>query len=420
MFYQMFPHDLRNGETKQKNNMITTSIVYDHRGRAEKNTPGPVEIRVTVERKSYYINSGIRVLKSNFAAGCVVNQCDADELNQRLRIIYARVQELCNRYIEQGRPIDVKAIKTKAWQMAEDNDVTLLDFIEQQEKVMNLTPGTIQHYATLRLRLTEYGKLLRWSDLTAENICLWDAWLHELKVPQSAAERKAGEPVRCVGDGTVYNYHKCLKAILNRAVMFDKIDVNPYDKLRGRFKKGDVKSLEFLTSEEMQAVESLHPVKGSTMAVARDLFVFQMHTGLSYADTQEFDFSQYTKKNGKWVNIGHRVKTGVEYMAMLTEECVRILESYGWTLPKIANSEYNRCLKALGVAAGVKTPLHSHLARHSFATRARAMGAHLDDIAKMLGHTNTVQTQRYAKIMPEQVFAQLEKIEKLTKINNDD
>ena len=145
-----------------------------------------------------------------------------------------------------------------------------------------------------------------------------------------------------------------------------------------------------------------------------------MHTGLSYADTQEFDFGEYTKKNGKWVNIGHRVKTGVEYMAMLTEECVRILESYGWTLPKITNSEYNHCLKALGVAAGVKTPLHSHLARHSFATRARAMGAHLDDIAKMLGHTNTVQTQRYAKIMPEQVFAQLEKIEKLTKINNDD
>ena len=103
MIYEM-------GKQKQKNNMITTSIVYDHRGRADKNTPGPVEIRVTVERKSYYINSGIRVLKSNFAAGCVVNQCDANELNQRLRIIYTRVQELCNRYIEQGRPIDVKAI----------------------------------------------------------------------------------------------------------------------------------------------------------------------------------------------------------------------------------------------------------------------------------------------------------------------
>jgi hypothetical protein len=32
----------------------------------------------------------------------------------------------------------------------------------------------------------------------------------------------------------------------------------------------------------------------------------------------------------------------------------------------------------------------------------------------MLGHTNTVQTQRYAKVMPEQVFADLRKIERLS------
>ena len=125
--------------------------------------------------------------------------------------------------------------------------------------------------------------------------------------------------------------------------------------------------------------------------------------------------------DGKWVNVGHRVKTGVQYLTMLTDECVRILEQYGWHLPKMGNADYNHALKAIGMAAGVATPLHSHLARHSFATRAKALGADLANIAKMLGHTNTVQTQRYAKVMPEQVFADLRKIELLsTKKDNEE
>jgi len=112
--------------------------------------------------------------------------------------------------------------------------------------------------------------------------------------------------------------------------------------------------------------------------------------------------------------VGHRVKTGVQYLTMLTGECLRILEQYNWKLPKMGNADYNHALKAIGMAAGVATPLHSHLARHSFATRAKALGADLANIAKMLGHTNTVQTQRYAKVMPEQVFADLRKIEELS------
>jgi site-specific recombinase XerD len=80
----------------------------------------------------------------------------------------------------------------------------------------------------------------------------------------------------------------------------------------------------------------------------------------------------------------------------------------------MGNADYNHALKVIGMAAGVATSLHSHLARHSFATRAKAMGIDLANIAKMLGHTNTVQTQRYAKVMPEQVFADLRKIERLS------
>lgn len=223
-----------------------------------------------------------------------------------------------------------------------------------------------------------------------------------------------GEKGRTLSDGAVYNYHKCLKALINRAVLFEKIPRNPYDKLRGHFKRGDRENVEFLTVEEMAAVESLHPVAGTLMDKARDLFVFQMHTGMSYADTQAFDFSQYKKVDGKWVNVGRRVKTGVQYAVQLSAECERILKKYDWTLPKIGNADYNKCLNALGAAVGIEKKIHSHLARHSFATKMLANHVEIQNISRMLGHKNITQTQRYAKVRPESVFAEFTRVEQIS------
>ena len=72
-------------------------------------------------------------------------------------------------------------------------------------------------------------------------------------------------------------------------------------------------------------------------------------------------------------------------------------------LPKICNADYNRHLKSIGVMAGIKTKLHSHLARHTFATFMLRNGVKIENVSKMLGHTNIIQTQRYAKVLAEDV-----------------
>lgn len=400
--------------------MFTSQIIFDHRGRAGEGL-GPVEIRVIFNRKAIYFNTGIKIFKKNFVGGTIVNQADSQELNARLQIIYNKVQEELTACIADGVEPSAAVLRRKVWQADEysrKDSTALIDFIEEQESVMQLAEGTLKHYRTLRARLHEYGQMLSWRDVTAENICKFDAWLHKIKKPQSDAEKKQGKAEEFISDTAVYTYHKCLKAIIRRAVLFDKIDRNPYDKLRGMFKRGDKESVEFLTEDEMAAVESLHPVPGSQMAVARDLFVFQMHTGLSYADTQAFDFGEYRNVNGKWVNVGRRVKTGIQYVVQLSSECERILESYGWQLPKILNSDYNKCLKALGAAIGIDKPLHSHLARHSFATKMTAGGAAIQNVSRMLGHASVTQTQRYAKVLPESVMAEFDKIEEILKKEN--
>ena len=52
---------------------VTNSIVWDHRCRVPKGGKGQVEIRITVDRKSYYFGTGIRVHKSELVAGQIVN-----------------------------------------------------------------------------------------------------------------------------------------------------------------------------------------------------------------------------------------------------------------------------------------------------------------------------------------------------------
>ena len=396
--------------------MITTAIVWDHRGRTNAGCEGPLEVRVTVDRKPYYVNTGIKVRKTEWKAGTIVNRPDADSLRTRLYILIKKIEAEINAAIEDGRTIDVADIKRRAWVLvADESSTSFLEWCSDQIDQLTHSGGTMQHYLTMLTRLNDFDTIRRWQDLTVENIYKWDAYLHKITKPQSDADIKAGKPAEPISDGSIYNYHKCLKALLNRAVLFDRLRQNPYDRLKGKFKRGERERIDFLTDEEMAAFESLHPMSGSKMSMARDLFVFQMFTGLAYSDAQNFDIGDYKLIDGVWKNTGERIKTGVAYTSQLLPPVVEILERYNWQVPHLDNADYNRCLKALGMACGIERPLHSHMARHTFATWMLRHGIPIEHVSKMLGHTNITQTQRYAKIVAADIHDDFERIaEKLS------
>ena len=129
--------------------------------------------------------------------------------------------------------------------------------------------------------------------------------------------------------------------------------------------------------------------------------LFQVYTGLSYSDAEAFDISDYKKFDGKWVNVGNRIKTGVPYVSQLMPQVVEILERYGMQTPKINNVQYNQSLKVIQQALGIKTRIHSHLGRHTFGTRMQAFGVKLENVQK--GHKDIRMTQRYAKVLAQSV-----------------
>ena len=391
---------------------VTNSIVWDHRGRVPEGGKGQLEIRVTVDRKSYYFATGIRIHKSEFIAGQVVNCPGAKELNERVAMIYSKVLTHVNAYVEAGVPINTEDIRQKVWQVVElhSDKSIFIEWCEKQIPLLGVTYGTEKHYNPLVTRLTQFGRIHKWDDLTVENIVLFDAWLHTLTKPVSDAKRKAGKKPERFSDAAVYNYHKCLKALLNRALSFGKIDNNPYDRLKGKFKRGDKQNPDFLTEEEMHQFENIILPQGSQLDIAHDLFIFQMYTGLSYSDMQSFDFDNYKRDGVSYKYVGERNKTGVSYVSQLLPPAVKVLEKYGFEIPKMNNADYNRQLKALQTITGIKTRLHSHLARHTFATWMLANDVPIEHVSKMLGHTNITQTQRYAKVQPKSVYQDFDRM----------
>lgn len=381
---------------------ITHSIVFDHRGRAKNGGAGQIEIRVTCQRKSYYFGTGICVRRSEFVAGRIVNCVGASELNERVSIIYKKVMACVNACIDEGRPLNQEEIRREVWRVSESisQDATLIDWIDEQVGMLNVAKGTIQHYKTLILRLREYGKLRRWQDVTAENIYLFDAWLHQLK------SQDGGK----ISDGGVFTYHKCLKAMMKRAVDFGRLEHNPYENLRGKFRRGDRESVEYLTEDEMQRFEAVALPEGSALDIAHDLFIFQMYTGLSFSDAQAFSIADYKWDGRSWRHTGKRIKTGVPFVSAILPPALRVLEKYGMQVPRMNNADYNHLLKALGLMAGIKTRLHSHLARHTFATYMLQNGVKIENVSKMLGHTNITQTQRYAKVLAQSVHDDFDRI----------
>lgn len=391
--------------------MITTKIIYDRKKKAKTEGTGTIEVRVTVARRAIYISTGVRVREKEWKAGMVVNRPDAPVLNERLAIIYEIVDREANRCIRDGESINADALKAKVWPVKEaaSDEPKFMEWVEKQVEQLTVAYGTRKQYRTLAHRLHEFGEMQRWHDVTAENICAFDAWLHH-------RQKKDGSVLI---DSAVFKYHRSLKALLNRAVTFSKIERNPYELLRGKFKRGDRENVEYLTENEMQAIESLEIPDDGLLRQSRDLFVFQMYTGLSYSDAEAFDISQYRKDGDTYTRIGERIKTGVAYVSQLLPPAIRVIEKYGMKTPQIENHVYNRALKAIGISAGIKIPLHSHLARHTFATWMLRNGAKIENVSRMLGHTNIRQTQRYAKVMAESVHEEFAKVaEKLQNMSN--
>ena len=198
-----------------------------------------------------------------------------------------------------------------------------------------------------------------------------------------------------------------LKGVVGRAHDNGKIQRNVFAQFHISPK---CKERTFLTEEELKTVMA-HEFEDSNLAFVRDLFVFMNFTALSFVDLKELTTDNIVEVNGeKWI-VGKRHKTGVPYQVKLLEVPLQIIEhyrNYPKENPKSVFGEVNywsvcKKLKPVMKECGIDKPISAHCARHGFATMALTNGMSIESVSRVLGHTNIVTTQIYARITTQKL-----------------
>ena len=198
-----------------------------------------------------------------------------------------------------------------------------------------------------------------------------------------------------------------LKGVVGRAHDNGKIQRNVFAQFHISPK---CKERTFLTEAELKTVMT-HEFEDANLAFVRDLFVFMNFTALSFVDLKELTTDNIVEVNGeKWI-VGKRHKTGVPYQVKLLEVPLQIIERYrNWPKenPKSVFGEVNywsvcKKLKPVMEECGIDKPISAHCARHGFATMALTNGMPIESVSRVLGHTNIVTTQIYARITTQKL-----------------
>jgi integrase len=136
----------------------------------------------------------------------------------------------------------------------------------------------------------------------------------------------------------------------------------------------------FLTLDELELIMK-KDFQIERLNLVKDVFVFCCFTGLAFVDAKELKQEHlYTDNNGNlWIHKGrHKIK----------------MNSY---------------LKEIADFCGINKNLTTYVARHTFGTTVTlANKVSIENVSKMLGHTSVRMTQHYARVLDQNIFADMQ------------
>lgn len=257
--------------------------------------------------------------------------------------------------------------------------------------------GKIRTSETYRSTLNSFRAFRNDKDMlldciSSEIMEAYEAWLHN----------------RGVAPNTISFYNRILRAVYNRAVEDEIIvDRKPFRHVYTGINKTVKRALPLIV---LKKIKNLDLSLNSGLCFARDMFIMSFYLrGMSFIDMAYLKKSDL--KNGYVTYRRH--KTGQKLIIKWTKEMQLLLDKYpennsNYLLPIIRNSGTNeRCvyrnaayrinyrLKIIAAMVGVTIPLTLYVARHSWASAAKAKGIPVSVISEGMGHDSETTTQIY-------------------------
>ena len=292
----------------------------------------------------------------------------------------------------------------------------ILDMADRKAKVGR--PGTAKTY---RDALSSFARFRQGTDialdeLNAEMMTLYEAWMKSRGLKRNSSS--------C--------YLRTLRTLYRKAVeMGLTTDKGIFRHVFTGFAKTSKRAIPL---EAIRTIRLLRLPAGSPLAFARDMFILSIYLqGISFVDLAYLRKSdirngvlQYDrKKTRQSLNIGWEpsMQAIVETYAHLTTESPYLLpiitHADGTERRQYEKAEHNinRNLKKIGRIAGLRIPLTTYVARHTWATTMRDMGYDLSIVSTGLGHDSLKTTQIYLSSIDTTVVMEANKkmIDKILK-----
>lgn len=206
-------------------------------------------------------------------------------------------------------------------------------------------------------------------------------------------------------NASVWSNCMWLKTIVAKAHYNGLTPRNPFAQYRVN---QNVKEREYLTEDEIKTVMT-HEFTDRKLACIRDLFVFASFTALSFVDIKELTTDDIVEVDGeKWI-LSRRHKTKVPFQVKLLDIPLQIIRRYEWfrednlVFPGLNYWSICKPLKKMIMECGITKAISFHCSRHGFAPLALSKGMPIESVSRVLGHTNIITTQKYAKITTENI-----------------
>jgi site-specific recombinase XerD len=383
-----------------------------------KNGEAPICMRITVNKRvaEVMIKRSIPVDLWNQKKECSKGKDRvATELNHYINTVRAKVLQIHRELEIDNKPITADIIKDCFYGRDKAQRSLLEVYAEHNEKCSALigkeyTESTVTKFDTSINRLKEYIRScyhrddIMLAELDGQFIRDFDFWLKTEKHCQNNSALK---------------HLKNLKKVVRIALANDWIKKDPFYGIH--FKQEEV-NVEFLSREELDilmnkdfAIKRLEQV--------RDIFVFCCFTALAFVDVQQLSREHLIKDNNGalWIRKA-RQKTSQMCNIPVLSIPQRILRKYednaecikkGVLLPVISNQRMNAYLKEIADLCGITKRLTTHVARHTAATIVfLANDVSMENVSKILGHSNIRMTQHYARVLDSSIMRDMENVEK--------
>lgn len=315
-----------------------------------------------------------------------------------------RLIKICGKLDRRGVPYTADDIIEEFNRYA--SECSLCNFMEHLISRLRQN-GKIRTSETYKATLNSFRKFLadrseRSCGQAADDIML-DSISSETMEAYEAWHRARG-----VAPNTISFYTRILRAVYNRAVENDTIgDRNPF---RHVYTGVDKTVKRALPLDIIRKIKSLDLASEPALDYARDMFLMSFYLrGMSFIDMA------FLKKNDlrNGYVVYRRRKTGQQLTIAWTKEMQFILDKYpenlsDYMLPIIRhhssnerstyrNAAYNinHNLKKIASMVEVTIPLTLYVARHSWASAAKAKGIPLSVISEGMGHDSEATTHIY-------------------------